>query len=73
MRGSARCVECGVLTADAEVILGWYYCDDHAPAARKQRGILANSKAMMGNQNARKRSGNPAVRAATTEQERTDG
>lgn len=64
MNGSANCVECNVLTSDYQYIEGRYYCDDHASVGRERRATLLRSKAMMGNRNAAKRSGNPARRAA---------
>lgn len=65
MNGSYRCEKCGVLTSDWHFIERRYWCDEHAADGRKLRGRLANSRAMMGNRNAAKRSGNPAVRNAS--------
>lgn len=63
MNASARCHECDVLTSDWQFIEHHYWCDEHAAIGRKLRGRLANSRAMMGNKNAAKRSGDPAKRA----------
>jgi hypothetical protein len=64
VNGSYRCHECGILTDDWHFIERRYWCDEHAAEGRKLRGRLASSRAMMGNQNAAKRSGNPARRNA---------
>lgn len=67
MNACYRCTECGQLASDWHFIERNYYCDEHAAIGRKLRGQLANSRAMMGNKNAAKRSGSPARRATANQ------
>lgn len=56
MNVSYRCHSCGVLTSDYWFVAGYYWCEDHVSEGRKIRATLDRSRAMMGNQNARKKS-----------------